>query len=88
LAQRLDTAIRDQHRQRLNTLDNIAAALAHLNPEATLARGFSIVRDASGKLVTDAAGLHAGQTISLHLAHGNAEASILATTPDPRPVAT
>ena len=88
LAQRLGTAIRDQQRKRLNTLDKLAAALAHLNPEATLARGFSIVRDASGKLVTDAAGLHAGQTISLYLARGSAEASILTTTPDPRPVAT
>jgi exodeoxyribonuclease VII large subunit len=88
LAQRLGTAIREQHRQRLNRLENIAAALAHLNPKATLARGFSIVRDANGKLVTDAAGLHAGQTVSLHLAHGSAEASILTSSPDQRPVAT
>ncbi|NJD33566.1 MAG: exodeoxyribonuclease VII large subunit [Betaproteobacteria bacterium] len=88
LAQRLSAAFRGQHRQRLNMLDNIAAALAHLNPEATLARGFSIVRDASGRLVTDATALHAGQTVNLHLARGNAEASILATSQDTRPVAT
>ena len=88
LAQRLGTAIREQHRQRLNTLDKLAAALAHLNPEATLARGFSIVRDAGGKLVTDAAGLQAGQTVSLYLAHGSAEASILASNPDRHLVAT
>jgi len=88
LAQRLDTAIRDHHRQRLNTLDNIAAALAHLNPEATLARGFSIIRDTSGRLVTDAANLQAGQTINLYLACGSAEASILTATPDHGPVAT
>lgn len=88
LAQRLDTAIRDQHRQRLNTLENIAAALAHLNPEATLARGFSIVRDASGKLVTDAASLHAGQTVNLYLARGSAEAGILTSTPEHHPIAT
>lgn len=88
LAQRLNTAIREQHLKRLNSLDNIAAALAHLNPEATLARGFSIVRDASGKLITDASSVQAGQTVSLYLARGSAEASILTSTPDHRPVAT
>ena len=88
LAQRLGTAIREQHRQRVNRLENIAAALDHLNPEATLARGFSIVRDAGGKVVTDASAVHAGQTVNLYLAHGSAEASILTSSPDHRPVAT
>ncbi|MDP2821588.1 MAG: exodeoxyribonuclease VII large subunit [Sulfuritalea sp.] len=88
LAQRLGAAIREQQQTRLGALDNMAAALAHLNPEATLARGFSIVRDARGQLVTDAASLHAGQTVSLYLAHGGAQASIVATTPDHRPIAT
>jgi exodeoxyribonuclease VII large subunit len=87
LAQRLDSAVREQHRQRLNALDKLAAALAHLNPEATLARGFSIVRDANGKLVTDASILHAGQTVSLHLARGSAEAAILTSILDQGPVA-
>lgn len=88
LAQRLGAAIREQHRQRLNRLANIAAALAHLNPEATLARGFSIVRDAGGKLVTDASSLHPGQTVSLYLARGSAEAGILTSTPNHGPIAT
>ena len=87
-AQRLGAAMRERQQQRLSALGNMAAALAHLNPEATLARGFSIVRDASGRLVTDAAALHAGQTVSLHLAHGEAEASILTSTADRRPIAT
>ncbi len=82
LAQRLGAAIRQQQQNRLGALDSIAAALAHLNPQATLARGFSIVRDASGHLVTDAASLHAGETVSLYLAHGEARASILATSSD------
>lgn len=88
LAQRLGSAIREQHRRQLNGLDKLAAALTHLNPEATLARGFSIVRDASGNLVTDASSLHAGQTVRLHLARGSAEAAILASSPDQSPVAT
>lgn len=82
LAQRLDAALRAQQQKRRNALENIGTALMHLNPEATLARGFSIIRDADGKLITDAAGLHAGQTVSLHLARGTAEASILSSTTD------
>jgi exodeoxyribonuclease VII large subunit len=77
LAQRMGSAVRKQHQQNANALDAISAALAHLNPEATLARGFSIIRDAGGRLVTDAAGLHPGQVVSLQLAHGQADASIL-----------
>jgi exodeoxyribonuclease VII large subunit len=88
LAQRLGSAIHQQHLQRLNALDKIAAALAHLNPESTLARGFSIIRDASGNLVTDASSLHAGQTVRFDLARGSAEAAILTSSPDQGPVAT
>lgn len=88
LAQRLGTAIREQQQKRLGVLGTMAAALAHLNPEATLARGFSIVRDANGHLVTDAASLHPGQIVSLHLARGGAEASILTSATDHRPIAT
>jgi hypothetical protein len=38
--------------------------------------------------VTDAATLHPGQTVSLTLARGGAEASILASSTPPRPIAT
>lgn len=82
LAQRLRTAVREQQQKRTNALENIEAALAHLNPEAILARGFSIVRDASGHLVTDAGRLRPGQTVSLHLARGEAEATIVRTVFD------
>jgi exodeoxyribonuclease VII large subunit len=88
LAQRLRTAVREQQKQRINTLDGIEAALAHLNPEATLARGFAIIRDSSGRLVTDAADLHQGQTINLRLARGEADASVLRSTATDRPIAT
>lgn len=80
MAQRLRAAVRTQQQVRLNTIGNIAAALAHLSPEATLSRGFSIVRDANGRLVTDAASLHPGQSVSLHLARGDATANIVGTT--------
>ena len=88
LVQRLAAAIREQHGKRVATLDNIAGALSHLNPDATLARGFSVVRDAHGKLVTDASRQHAGQRVDIYLAHGSAEAGILTCSPDHGPVAT
>ena len=88
LTQRLGSAIREQQKQRLNSLDKLAAAIAHLDPEATLARGFAIVRDASGRLVTDTANLHTGQTVNLRLARGEARASILNSETEYRPIAT
>lgn len=88
MAQQLRAALRHQQQKHGHTLDHMAAALAHLNPEATLARGFSIVRDASGHLVTDAARLSPGQTLSVHLAHGEAQASVLSVTQDPQAIAT
>ncbi len=82
LAQRLRTAVHKQQQNRSNALENFAAALEHLNPEAILARGFSIVRDADGNLVTDAASLHSDQIVNLHLARGEAEATIVRTVFD------
>ncbi|MFH1873035.1 MAG: exodeoxyribonuclease VII large subunit [Pseudomonadota bacterium] len=82
LAQRLRTAVHKQQQNRTNALEKFAAALAHLNPEAILARGFSIVRDADGNLVTDAASLHSDQIVNLHLARGEAEATIVRTVFD------
>ncbi|MDA8255111.1 MAG: exodeoxyribonuclease VII large subunit [Betaproteobacteria bacterium] len=83
LSQRLGTALRDQQQRRMNALENVAVALNHLNPEATLARGYSIVRDTGGRLITDAATLHAGQSVNLHLARGSAEASIVTCATPP-----
>jgi exodeoxyribonuclease VII large subunit len=88
LAQRLGSAVREQQRQRRNSVDNLAAALAHLDPDATLARGFAIVRDAGGQLVTDGAELQTGQVVSLRLARGEARASVLESSPGTQPIAT
>ena len=52
------------------------AALAHLGPAQILARGFSIVRDASGALVSDAAGVDIGQTLEVEFARGGASTRV------------
>lgn len=80
LSQRLGAAIRRQQDQRDSRVDALSAALRHLDPDAILTRGYSIVRDAHGALVTDAASLRPGQAVSLHLARGQAKATISSTT--------
>ncbi len=53
-------------------VENGLAALAHLDPGQTLARGFSIVRDASGALVRDSERVDVGQTLEIEFARGGA----------------
>lgn len=81
LAQRLKTAMISLHRQRRNSLGNLADALAHLNPHSTLARGFAIVRTDDGKVVSSVLALRPGTTVTLELANGSATAKVLATHP-------
>lgn len=82
LAHRLPQAARALHAAAQGRLDAQAQALAHLDPARTLARGYAIVRDTAGRVVTDAAALHAGDAIALRLAHGGADARITAVHDD------
>ena len=52
------------------------AALAHLDPAQILARGFSIVRDASGALVRDSTGVGIGDTLEVEFARGSASTRV------------
>ncbi len=52
------------------------AALAHLDPEHILARGFSVVRDASGALVRDSERIGIGQTLEIEFAQGGASTRV------------
>jgi exodeoxyribonuclease VII large subunit len=58
------------------------AALAHLNPQAVLERGYGIVRDAEGQVVRDAARLSPGDAIAISLARGEADARVESTRTD------
>jgi exodeoxyribonuclease VII large subunit len=81
LSQRLEASLRRQQASRLGALERIAGALGHLNPEAILARGFAVVYDQNGNLVSAASTLAVGQAIHLRLADGEVDASVLATRP-------
>jgi exodeoxyribonuclease VII large subunit len=51
-------------------------AIEHLGPESTLARGYSIVRNAQGEIVRNAAQLQTGEALELSLAQGAAQVRV------------
>ncbi|KDB95434.1 exodeoxyribonuclease VII large subunit, partial [Bordetella bronchiseptica] len=57
-------------------LDTLAAQLRALDPQHTLARGYAIVRDATGAIVTDAARLAARDRIDIAVARGRIGAQV------------
>ncbi len=54
----------------------LAAQLAHLNPQAVLERGYSIVTREDGRVVRDAGEVNTGDAVSLTFARGRAGARI------------
>ena len=66
------------HRARLN---EIAAKLEALSPVKILDRGYALVFDASGTLVTDAAQLRPGQEVATRVARGSFTAEVKKTKP-------
>jgi len=75
-AQTLRSAAQIHLAARRHTLSRLDAALAALAPEATLKRGYSIVRDAAGHVVRSSAHLAPGAEVSLLFAEGKASARI------------
>lgn len=57
-------------------LDTLAAQLRALDPQHTLARGYAIVRDAAGVIVTDATRLAARDRIEIAVARGRIGADV------------
>jgi exonuclease VII large subunit len=56
--------------QRIGCVDNAAQHLAMLNPQQVLARGYSLVQDAGGSVVSDASGLAIGAELRIAFAQG------------------
>jgi len=62
-----------QHQQQVAALET---QLGHLNPESVLGRGYSLVRDADGRIVRQAGTLNAGDRLEIRFASGAAEANV------------
>jgi exodeoxyribonuclease VII large subunit len=57
-------------------LAQVEAVLKERNPRAILQRGYSITRDAEGKVLRDAAQVPVGAEISVYLARGELAALV------------
>ncbi|MBM4016216.1 MAG: hypothetical protein FJ293_14800, partial [Planctomycetes bacterium] len=63
-------------------LVDLAARAAALHPQATLRRGFALIRDADGRTVRDAGALAAGARIAATVARGRIEATVVKSERD------
>ena len=62
--------------ERRNRLTQLEAVLKERSPRTILERGYSITRDAQGRVVHDAAQVAMGDEISVHLARGELVADV------------
>ena len=65
-------------------VERLGAALALLDPEAVLERGYAIVTAQSGAIVSDARELRIGEDVAMTLARGRATATVRTTEPGDR----
>lgn len=63
-----------------NSLARIAASLAHLNPEAVLARGYSIVTDEAGNILRNSQSLEPNDRITVSFYSGHVDAMVTSVT--------
>jgi len=70
LAQRFAKAMRAGHAQRLVQVDNATQHLILLDPQQVLARGYSMVQDSSGAVISDAGRLATGAELRIIFAEG------------------
>jgi exodeoxyribonuclease VII large subunit len=76
LAARLAFAARSRLERSRYALERLQAALSGLDPSAVLARGYSITRDGSGRVITDSARVAAGETLATTLSRGWIESEV------------
>lgn len=76
LARRLHNAMRTVQQHHAARLENVAQHLIYLDPKQVLARGYSLVQDANGRVVSDAATLAEGEELTVTFARGWAKAEV------------
>jgi exodeoxyribonuclease VII large subunit len=73
---RFEEALRRFLTERRNRLAQVGTLLKERSPLTILQRGYSITRDAAGKIVRDAEAVALGSDISVRLARGELSATI------------
>ncbi|MDP4028739.1 MAG: exodeoxyribonuclease VII large subunit [Gallionella sp.] len=76
LAQRLDKAMRALQAMRSGRIENLAQHLILLDPKQVLARGYSLVQDAGGSVVSDAGQAAVGAELRITFAQGWARTEV------------
>ena len=76
LQQRLEAAMQHKLQQAGARLAHLAQLLDSLSPLATLHRGYAIVTDSEGKVLTDAAAVSVGEQVEARLAKGKLALSV------------
>lgn len=79
LRQSLRFGYQSAQSRRQASIQRLETALDHLNPAATMARGFAIVRSPEGRIVSDAGQVSAGDLLTLQFAHGEADTQVVST---------
>tara|TARA_R110000772_G_scaffold103601_1_gene204736 strand:- start:25094 stop:26452 length:1359 start_codon:yes stop_codon:yes gene_type:complete len=79
LEQRLQRGMQQQLRGANSQLAHLSQLLDSVSPLATLSRGYSILRDAQGAVVRDAADVACGDTLEARLARGELRLQVLGT---------
>jgi exodeoxyribonuclease VII large subunit len=85
LERRLARAVREALAQRGRRVESAAAALALVSPQAVLDRGYAIVSSADGGVLRDAARARPGDALSVRLASGRLDATVIAAHPSAAP---
>jgi exodeoxyribonuclease VII large subunit len=70
LAQRLLEVMRRTLENYSVRLDALRQHLGHLDPQQVLARGYSMVRDTHGAIISNSANLHVGERLEVTFSHG------------------
>ncbi|WP_246265438.1 exodeoxyribonuclease VII large subunit [Aromatoleum diolicum] len=78
-ARRLGQAGENLLQRRTERLAALSAHLQHLAPQAVLARGYSITRDAEGRILRSATETDVGKAVSVELANGRLRATVNST---------
>ena len=58
------------------SIEHLRAQIKALSPQSTLDRGYAVVRDANGHVITSTAALKQGQKLAVRLAKGEIEAAV------------
>lgn len=70
LAGRLERAVHRRLERAQSRLDILHRGLTAVSPQATLARGYAIVRDENGRLIKTISHVHRGDTLQVQVADG------------------